>query len=241
MKIALVGYGKMGHMIEEVAATRGHKIVLKIDVTNQHDFTKENIATADVAIEFTNPESAFQNVMKCLEFEIPVVSGSTGWNQRMEEAKNYCKQTNGSFLHTSNFSIGVNIFFEINKLLANLMSSQPAYDVTIREIHHTAKKDAPSGTAVTLADQILSNLPRKKNWVNSRSANNEELSIISERVDPAPGTHYVKYSSEVDDIEIIHTAHSRKGFALGAVLAAEYISDKKGIFSMKDVLNIASS
>jgi len=241
MKIALVGYGKMGHMIEEVAATRGHKIVLKIDVTNQHDFTKENIATADVAIEFTNPESAFQNVMKCLEVEIPVVSGSTGWNQKLEEAKNYCKQINGSFLHTSNFSIGVNIFFEINKLLANLMSSQPAYDVTMREIHHTAKKDAPSGTAVTLADQILSNLPRKKNWVNNPSANNEELSIISERIDPAPGTHYVKYSSEVDDIEIIHTAHSRKGFALGAVLAAEYISDKKGIFSMKDVLNIASS
>jgi len=241
MKIALVGYGKMGHMIEEVAATRGHKIVLKIDVTNQHDFTRENIATADVAIEFTNPESAFQNVMKCLEFEIPVVSGSTGWNQKLEEAKNYCKQTNGSFLHTSNFSIGVNIFFEINKLLANLMSSQPAYDVMMREIHHTAKKDAPSGTAVTLADQILSNLPRKKNWVNSPSTTSEQLSIISERVDPAPGTHYVKYSSEVDDIEIIHTAHSRKGFALGAVLAAEYISDKKGIFSMKDVLNIASS
>jgi len=241
MKIALVGYGKMGHMIEEVAATRGHKIVLKIDVTNQHDFTRDNIATADVAIEFTNPESAFQNVMKCLEFEIPVVSGSTGWNQKLEEAKNYCRQINGSFLHTSNFSIGVNIFFEINKLLANLMSSQPAYDVMMREIHHTAKKDAPSGTAVTLADQILSKLPRKKNWVNSPSANNEELSIISERIDPAPGTHYVKYSSEVDDIEIIHTAHSRKGFALGAVLAAEYISDKKGIFSMKDVLNIASS
>ena len=241
MKIALVGYGKMGHMIEEVAATRGHKTVLTIDVTNQHDFTRENIATADVAIEFTNPESAFQNVMKCLEFEIPVVSGSTGWNQKLEEAKNYCKQTNGSLLHTSNFSIGVNIFFEINKLLANLMSSQPAYDVMMREIHHTAKKDAPSGTAVTLADQILSNLPRKKNWVNSPSATSEQLSIISERVDPAPGTHYVKYSSEVDDIEIIHTAHSRKGFALGAVLAAEYISDKKGIFSMKDVLNIASS
>ena len=241
MKIALVGYGKMGHMIEEVAATRGHKIVLKIDVTNQHDFTRDNIATADVAIEFTNPESAFQNVMKCLEFEIPVVSGSTGWNQKLEEAKNYCRQINGSFLHTSNFSIGVNIFFEINKLLANLLSSQLAYDVMMREIHHTAKKDAPSGTAVTLADQILSKLPRKKNWVNSPSANNEELSIISERIDPAPGTHYVKYSSEVDDIEIIHTAHSRKGFALGAVLAAEYISDKKGIFSMKDVLNIASS
>jgi 4-hydroxy-tetrahydrodipicolinate reductase len=241
MNIALIGYGKMGHMIEEVATQRGHEIVLKIDVTNQHDFTKENISKADVAIEFTNPESAFQNVMKCLQFEIPVVSGSTGWNQQLEEAKTYCKDHNGSFLHTSNFSIGVNIFFEINKLLAKLMAAQPEYDVTMREIHHTAKKDAPSGTAVTLAEQILSNLPRKTNWVNNEPTVNSELAIISERIDPAPGTHYVKYTSEVDDIEIIHTAHSRKGFALGAVLAAEFISRKKGIFSMKDVLNIASS
>ena len=241
MNIALIGYGKMGHMIEEVATQRGHKIVLKIDVTNQHDFTRENLAKANVAIEFTNPESAFQNVMKCLQSEIPVVSGSTGWNQQLEDAKTYCKNHNGSFLHTSNFSIGVNIFFEINKLLAKLMATQPEYDVSMREIHHTAKKDAPSGTAVTLAEQILSDLPRKKNWVNKEPSVNSELSIISERIDPAPGTHYVKYTSEVDDIEIIHTAHSRKGFALGAVLAAEFISKKKGIFSMKDVLNIASS
>lgn len=240
MKIALVGYGKMGHMIEEIATQRGHQIVLKIDITNQQDFNKENLSRADVAIEFTNPDSAFENVMKCLEFGVPVVSGSTGWNHKLDEAKTFCKKNDGSFLHTSNFSIGVNIFFEINKLLAKLMSSQPDYDVTMREIHHTAKKDAPSGTAVTLAEQILSNLPRKKNWINEPASGKEELSIISERIDPAPGTHYVKYSSEVDDIEIIHTAHSRKGFALGAVLAAEYISNKKGIFSMKDVLNIAS-
>jgi 4-hydroxy-tetrahydrodipicolinate reductase len=158
----------------------------------------------------------------------------------LEEAKTFCKEKNGSFLHTSNFSIGVNIFFEVNKLLAKLMSSQPEYDVTLREIHHTAKKDAPSGTAVTLAEQVLSNLGRKKNWVNQPATSPEELSIISERIDPAPGTHYVKYSSEVDDIEIIHTAHSRKGFASGAVLAAEYIAGKKGIFTMKDVLNIAA-
>ena len=241
MKIALIGYGKMGHMIEEIAIGRGHEVVLTIDVNNQHDFTKDNLSKADVAIEFTNPESAFQNVMSCLEFGTPVVSGSTGWNKKLDEAKSYCKEKNGSFLHTSNFSIGVNIFFEVNKLLAKLMSSQPEYDVTLREIHHTAKKDAPSGTAVTLAEQVLSNLGRKKNWVNQSAAGKEELSIISERIDPAPGTHYVKYSSEVDDIEIIHTAHSRKGFALGAVLAAEYIADKKGIFSMKDVLNIAAS
>jgi 4-hydroxy-tetrahydrodipicolinate reductase len=238
MKIALIGYGKMGHMIEEIATQRGHEIVLKIDVTNQQDFSGENMSKADVAIEFTNPESAFQNVMKCLEFGVPVVSGSTGWNNRLDEAQNYCLQNKGSFLHTSNFSIGVNIFFEVNKLLAKLMASQPEYDVTMREIHHTAKKDAPSGTAVTLADQILSNLPRKKNWINEAAQNKEQLSIISERIDPAPGTHYVKYSSEVDDIEIIHTAHSRKGFALGAILAAEYVSDKKGVFSMKDVLHL---
>jgi 4-hydroxy-tetrahydrodipicolinate reductase len=238
MKIALIGYGKMGHMIEEIALQRGHEIVLKIDVNNQQDFNKENIAKADVAIEFTGPESAFNNVMKCLQFGVPAVSGSTGWNNKIDEAKAYCKENNGSFLQTSNFSIGVNIFFEVNKLLAKLMASQPEYDVTLREIHHTAKKDAPSGTAVTLAEQVLANLPRKKNWINEPAVSKEQLPIISERIDPAPGTHYVKYSSEVDDIEIIHTAHSRKGFALGAVLAAEYISDKKGIFSMKDVLHL---
>lgn len=240
MKIALIGYGKMGHMIEEIATQRGHQVYLKIDVNNQHDFNKDNISGSDVAIEFTNPESAFQNVMKCLEYRIPVVSGSTGWNQKLEEAKNYCRDNNGSFLHTSNFSVGVNIFFEVNKLLAKLMASQSEYDVTMREIHHTSKKDAPSGTAVTLAEQILSNISHKKTWVNEPASAREQLSIISERIDPAAGTHYVKYTSEIDDIEIIHTAHSRKGFALGAVLAAEYISKKKGIFSMKDVLNITS-
>lgn len=241
MRIALIGYGKMGHMIEEIASQRGHEVVIRIDVSNQQDFTKEAISKADVAIEFTGPDSAFENVTKCIEFGIPTVSGSTGWNARIDEAKSLCKQNNGSFLHTSNFSIGVNIFFEVNKLLAKLMASHPDYEVTMKEIHHTQKKDAPSGTAVTLAEQILSNFPRKKNWVNRPTDNKEQLSIISERIDPAPGTHEVKYASEVDDIEIIHTAHSRKGFALGAVLAAEYIAGKKGIFSMKDVLSIASS
>lgn len=237
MRIALIGYGKMGHMIEEIALERQHDIVLKIDLGNQADLNKENLSKADVAIEFTGPDSAFGNVMKCLEFGVPVVSGSTGWNKLLEEARTYCLQNNGSFLHTSNFSIGVNIFFEINKLLAKLMASQLEYDVTMKEIHHTQKKDAPSGTAVTLAEQILSQLPRKKNWVKGPSDNSGQLSIVSERVDPAAGTHEVKYSSDVDDIEIIHTAHNRKGFALGAVLAAEYISDKRGIFSMKDVLH----
>jgi 4-hydroxy-tetrahydrodipicolinate reductase len=238
MKIALIGYGKMGHMIEEIAVQRGHEVVLKINIDNTQDFNKENISGADVAIEFTGPDSAFENVKQCLEFGIPVVSGSTGWNDRIDEAKKTCKEKNGSFLHTSNFSIGVNIFFEVNKLLAKLMASQPDYEVTMKEIHHTQKLDAPSGTAVTLAEQALAHLDRKNKWVNEPSTNKEELSIISERIDPAPGTHMVKYSSTIDDIEIIHTAHSRKGFALGAVLAAEFIHDKKGIFNMKDVLKL---
>ena len=238
MRIAIIGYGKMGHMIEEVAVQRGHEIVLKINIENTEDFTKENCADADVAIEFTGPATAYDNVKKCIEFGLPVVSGSTGWNAKLGQIKEYCLQKEGSLLHTSNFSIGVNIFFEVNKLLARLMSSHPEYDVSLKEIHHTAKLDAPSGTAVSLAEQVLANVPRKINWVNHEAKKQEELTIISERIDPAAGTHFVKYTSEIDDIEIIHTAHNRKGFALGAVLAAEYISDKKGIFSMQQVLGL---
>lgn len=238
MRIAIIGYGKMGHMIEEVALQRGHEVVLKINIENTEDFNKENISKADVAIEFTGPDTAYENVKKCLDFGVPVVSGSTGWNDKLEEIKKYTKEKKGSFLHTSNFSIGVNIFFEVNKALAKLMASHPEYDVTLKEIHHTAKLDSPSGTAVTLAQQVLANIPRKANWVNNPSEKPEELSIISERTDPAPGTHFVKYTSEIDDIEIIHTAHSRKGFALGAVQAAEYISGKVGVFSMQEVLGL---
>lgn len=228
----------MGKMIKEVAEQRGHEVVLKINIENLEDFSAENMAGVDVAIEFTAPESAYDNVIKCIDFGVPVVSGSTGWNEQLESAKAYAAQKGGSFLHASNFSIGVNIFFEVNKLLARLMSSQPDYDVTLKEIHHTQKKDAPSGTAVTLAEQVIANLPRKQSWVNHESYHPEKLTIISERIDPAPGTHYVKYTSEVDDIEIIHTAHSRKGFALGAVLAAEYIAGKQGVFTMQDVLHL---
>jgi 4-hydroxy-tetrahydrodipicolinate reductase len=238
MKIALIGYGKMGHMIEEIALQRGHEIVLKVNIENTQDFNKENISKADVAIEFTGPDSAYEDVKKCLDFGIPVVSGSTGWNDRLDQMKKYCREKNGSFLHTSNFSIGVNIFFEINKLLAKLMSEQSSYDISLKEIHHTQKLDAPSGTAVTLAEQVLQQIGRKKNWVNSQSSNPAELSIISERIDPAAGTHEVKYTSEIDDIQIIHTAHNRKGFALGAVMAAEYIAGRKGVFSMQEVLGL---
>jgi 4-hydroxy-tetrahydrodipicolinate reductase len=238
MRIALIGYGKMGRMIEEIALQRGHEIVLKINIDNTEEFTMENISKAEVAIEFTGPDSAYNNVRKSLEAGIPTVSGSTGWNKKLDEIKDYCRQVNGSFLHTSNFSIGVNIFFEVNKLLARLMNAHPEYDVAMKEIHHTAKLDAPSGTAVTLAEQVLANLTRKKAWVNRDEQNKEELPIISERIDPAPGTHYVKYSSEIDDIEIIHTAHNRKGFAQGAVLAAEYIAGKKGVFTMQEVIGL---
>jgi 4-hydroxy-tetrahydrodipicolinate reductase len=238
MRIALIGYGKMGQMIEEIALQRGHEIVLRIHIDNTEDFTKENISAADVAIEFTGPSGAYENVRRCIEFGVPVVSGSTGWHDKLEAVKEYAIRNNGSFLHTSNFSVGVNIFFELNKLLARLMAQQPNYEVQLTEIHHTAKVDAPSGTAVSLAQQVLANLPRKSRWVNEPSGDDKDLYILSERIDPAAGTHLVKYSSEIDDIEIIHTAHNRKGFATGAVLAAEYISDKKGIFSMQEVLGL---
>jgi 4-hydroxy-tetrahydrodipicolinate reductase len=238
MRIALIGYGKMGRMIEEVALERGHEIVLKINIDNLDDFNESNLSRADVAIEFTSPDTAFENVISLLDMSVPVVSGSTGWNDKLPSAKEYCTVKSGSFIHASNFSIGVNIFFEINRQLAKLMSVQDSYKVMLKEIHHTEKKDAPSGTAVTLAEQIISNYPGKSNWVNQESSDPTNIPIISERIDPAPGTHHVKYSSDIDDIEIIHTAHNRKGFALGAVLAAEFIKERKGVFSMREVLGL---
>jgi 4-hydroxy-tetrahydrodipicolinate reductase len=238
MRIALIGYGKMGQMIDELAAAKGHEVVLKINIDNTEEFTAENISQAEVAIEFTGPSSAYGNVRKCIDFGIPVVTGSTGWNEQLVDIKNYVIARNGSFLHASNFSIGVNIFFEVNKLLARLMASQADYEVQLREIHHTAKVDAPSGTAVSLAEHVLTNLPRKKKWVNHAASAEDEVSIISERIDPAPGIHHVRYSSEIDDIEIIHTAHNRKGFASGAIVAAEYIHNKKGVFTMQEVLGL---
>ena len=238
MKIALIGYGKMGQAIESIALEKGHEVVLKIDIDNASDFNKENISNANVAIEFTGPHSAFNNVMKCLELGIPVVCGSTGWLEKWEETKKYCNQQNGSLLYASNYSIGVNLFFEINKFVARLMSNHSEYNIILEEIHHTQKKDAPSGTAITLAQQVLDLVKQKKQWVNHPSVQTTDLEIISKRIDPAPGTHTIKYASAVDDIEIIHTAHNRIGFAGGAVLAAEFIKDKKGIFTMQDVLGL---
>lgn len=238
MRIALIGYGKMGKAIEAVAISKGHEVVLKIDLDNAADLNKENISKAEVAIEFTGPHSAFANVMKCLELGVPVVCGSTGWLDKWNEVKQYCEQQNGTLIYASNYSIGVNLFFELNTYLAKLMSSHADYKVSMEEIHHTQKKDAPSGTAITLAEQVLQHIKTKKQWVNHLSNNPEELEIISERIDPAPGTHKIKYASAVDDIEIIHTAHSRVGFAGGAVLAAEFAINKKGIFGMKEVLGL---
>jgi 4-hydroxy-tetrahydrodipicolinate reductase len=238
MNIALIGYGKMGKAIEQIALDRGHSIVLKIDFDNLQDLTKENLQKADVAIEFTGPHSAFKNVIKCLQYGVPLVCGSTGWLDQWAEAKKLCEEVKGSLLYASNFSVGVNLFFEINKYVASLMNKHPEYDISMEEIHHTQKKDAPSGTAITLAEQILAANDLKKSWVNDAAGMPDKLSIISKRIDPAPGTHSIKYSSPIDDIEIIHTAHSRTGFATGAVLAAEFLKDKKGIFSMKEVLGL---
>lgn len=237
MNIALIGYGKMGKAIEEIALQRGHQIVLKIDEHNTDDFTRENISKADVAIEFTSPHSAFENVKKAIDLQTAIVCGSTGWTEKLPEIEAFCRQKNGAFIYGSNFSIGVNIFFELNKKLASLMAPHSEYKVEVEETHHTTKKDAPSGTAITLAEQIMAQLTHKKKWVSGVGRNESELSIVSKRIDPAAGTHIVKYSSPIDDIEIIHTAHNRVGFAAGAVIAAEFLKGKKGIFAMKDVLN----
>ena len=239
LHIALIGYGKMGKAIEEAAILAGHHIALKITSQNTDELTAANLSSCNVAIEFTTPDKAAGNILTCINAGIPVVCGTTGWLEQLPAVQQYCADNNGSLLYASNFSIGVNIFFEINKKLAFLMAAREEYDVTIEEIHHTAKKDSPSGTAITIADQILASLPRKKYWANDALQQEQaQLTITSKRIDPTPGTHKVKYSSVADEIEIIHTAHSRKGFAEGALIAATFIKDKKGIFTMKDVLGI---
>lgn len=235
MNIALIGYGKMGQAIEKMATKRGHEIVLRISHENLNDFTKENLAKADVAIEFTSPESALKNVLHSMEWGVPVVCGSTGWNEKLYLAKEKCLEVNSAMLQASNFSVGVNIFFEINKQLASIMNDWSEYDVSLEEIHHTQKLDSPSGTAITIAEEILENLKRKKHW-SEHPKSAEDIAITAFREPGVPGTHVVKYSSPIDTIEIKHTAHNRDGFALGAVLAAEYIQHRKGIFTMSDVL-----
>ncbi len=239
MNIALIGYGKMGKAIESIALERGHQVVLTIDINNLDDFTRENLQKALVAIEFTKPETAFGNITRCLEYGVPVVSGSTGWYGRMKEVEQICIDHKGSMLCTSNFSLGVNVFFELNRVLAKLMNRFPDYRIEIEETHHTQKLDAPSGTAITLAEGIISEMSCIDGW-ELDGIKPGIIPIHAIRKDSVPGTHSVKYTSEIDDIEITHTAHSRKGLALGAVLAAEYIHNKTGIFTMKDLFGIAN-
>lgn len=238
MKIALIGYGKMGKAIEQIALEKQHEIVLKIDIDNKHLFTAKNLQKADVAIEFTGPESAPENIMQCITAGVPVVSGSTGWLQEWDKIVAAVKEKNGALVYASNFSIGVNLFFELNKYLAQLMDKHKGYDVIMEEIHHTQKKDAPSGTAITLAEQVIHHFKNKTSWINKATTNQNELAIISKRIDPAPGTHTITYTSAIDDISITHTAHNRTGFAGGAVLAAEFIQHKKGIYNMQQVLGL---
>ena len=234
MKIALIGYGKMGKTIENIAVQRGHEIVLRLDVNNTEDFKR--LGEADIAIEFTRPESAFENIKQCIAAKVPVVSGTTGWLDLYQTVSQLCLQNDSAFFYASNYSIGVNIFFEINRQLALMMNNYPMYDVRMEETHHTQKLDAPSGTAITLANSILENVSRKTKWTCNTEGSAEAINITAKRIDPAPGTHVVTYDSAIDTIEIVHTAHSREGFATGAVLAAEWLLGKKGVFSMKDML-----
>lgn len=228
----------MGKEIEKIAVSRGHQIKLIIDINNPHDLTVENLQKCDVAIEFTIPDSAVKNYNICFEAGIPVVSGTTGWLDKKDEVYNKCNETNGTFFYGSNFSLGVNLFFELNRKLAELMANRTEYSVEITEVHHVQKLDAPSGTAISLAEDILDKLPGKTSWVNDKTPAENELNIKSERRGEVPGIHTIKYESEVDCIEIIHNSKSRKGLAFGAVLAAEYCIGHKGILKMKDLLNI---
>jgi len=244
MRIALVGYGKMGHIIEQIALQREHTIVAAIDINNYEDFESEAFRSADVAIEFTTPATAFDNYMKCFAADIPVVSGTTGWLDQLDEIKRQCEEEGKTFFYASNFSIGVNIFFAVNKYLAKLMNSFPAYDVEMTEIHHIHKLDAPSGTGITLAEDIIGEIDRKKLWRVAQTGDrkfdpvsSEDLVIHALREGEVPGIHEVRYESDVDTITIKHDAKSREGFALGAVLAAEFTAGKKGLLGMKDLFN----
>ncbi|WP_299665147.1 4-hydroxy-tetrahydrodipicolinate reductase [uncultured Polaribacter sp.] len=232
MKIALLGYGRMGKEIEKIAISRGHEIVIKKEVDDIID-----INVAEVAIDFSVPNAAFDNISNCLKHRIPVISGTTGWLDKYDDAVALCKEEKGAFIYASNFSLGVNIFFELNKQLAKMMRNLEDYNISMEEIHHTKKLDAPSGTAITLAEGIIANSAKEK-WELSKTSSEENIPIVVKRIPEVPGTHTVWYASEVDTIEIKHTAHNRKGFALGAVVAAEWIVGKTGVFNMKDVLNL---
>ena len=235
MKLALIGYGKMGHAIERIAKQRGHEIVCIIDEKNFSDIDSPEFASADVAIEFTTPETAYGNYLRAFTKGVRVVSGTTGWTSRLPDIKRMCDESRGTLLYSSNFSVGVNIFFALNKYLARLMNHFTEYDVNMTEIHHIHKLDHPSGTAITLANGVIDNLDRKKRWSEDSDAA-DVLKITHERKGEVPGTHIVNYVSDIDRISITHEAFSREGFALGAVVAAEWLKGKNGLFSMDDVM-----
>lgn len=233
MKIALLGYGRMGEEIEKIALQRGHEIVLRVEKEEAYD-----VSIADVAIDFSIPSAAYNNITNCFKNKVPVVSGTTGWLENYNDAIKNCEENKGSFIYASNFSIGVNIFFELNKQLSKMMNALEDYKLSIEEIHHTKKLDAPSGTAITLAEGIIDTTDKKDWELKNDNSNSEIIPIVVKRIPEVPGTHIVSYESDIDSIEIKHTAHNRKGFALGAVIASEWLVDKIGIYTMKDVLNI---
>lgn len=235
MNIALIGYGKMGKEIEAIALNRGHQIVLKVTSANADTVTANELQQADVAIEFSTPHAVVGNLKKCFNAGIPVVAGTTGWYKEFDAVTAACKQNDAALFHATNFSLGVNLFFKVNRYLAELMNGYTNYDVSMEEIHHIHKLDKPSGTAITLASQILEKIERKKDW--SITEKKDDILFIKDvREGEVPGTHIIKYTSEVDDIEIMHKAHNRKGFALGAVVAAEFLKGKKGVYSMGDLI-----
>ena len=240
MKIALIGYGKMGKAIEAVALERGHEIAVRIDASGKSLFESEEFKTADVAIEFTNPEAAPNNVKWAMAAGVPVVCGSTGWNAGIKDAETYCLDMGGALLVSSNFSVGVQLFFALNTYLAKLMATRPEYEIALQETHHTAKKDAPSGTAVTLAEGILVQRADYTSWHLGAQQEAHSIPVEALREEAVPGTHVITYASAIDEIQISHTAHSRAGFALGAVLAAEFLAGRTGVFSMEDVLQLGA-
>ena len=237
MKIALIGYGKMGKTIEQIARQRGHQIVSIIDINNTADFDSEAFRSADVAIEFTTPTTALGNYMRCFEANVPVVSGTTGWLAHLDEVKAKCEQEGKTFFYASNFSVGVNIFFALNRYLAKIMNGFPAYDVRMTEVHHIHKLDAPSGTAITLAEGIIDNVKRKERWTLETAEQPTDLPIHAIREGEVPGIHEIIYESDADTISIKHDAKSRAGFALGAVIAAEFTAGKKGFLGMSDLFH----
>lgn len=246
MKIAILGFGKMGQIIEQFAMERGHDVVLKVNADNLDDLTILNLKNSDVAIDFSTPDCVLQNIALCFDAGVAIVVGTTGWYGRLQEVKNQCIEGNNTLLYASNFSVGVNVFFFVNRVLAKIMNRYPQYEVQVEEIHHTEKLDSPSGTAMSIAEGIIGELNRKNEWVNELIGSHSELItkpdqllIESHRIEDVPGTHTVIYSSEVDDIEFKHKAHSRAGFALGAVLAAEWVYGKNGFYNVTDMFDFS--